>query len=380
MHGAGLRLHDSAGLSRVRKRLVLQHLPRRAAPALRFRRSVHSSPTCSIRWPTTSFPPSSCSRCCWAWRSSAWNGSRVLLDLCQVAADAVSRATRLVTALTPFGLFAISGHCRRYAQCRAARAPANLSRDLCGDRAPRESLGVARPGRCADAYSAGEVLRAPRDALITAFVAGDLFIVLPALIETSKTLIRRHGIADVERARCPTPSCRRRSTSRTAASSSRSASCCSQAGSPTPPSRLPIIRSSRSRDSSRLRQPERGGSFLLDRFRIPADTFQLFLATGVINSRFGTLLAAVHTLAVALLGMRDVRRAVLGPPPPAALRRHDRGVTAAVLGGARALFVTALVPEYQKDKILASMQLPAGAVDTLRRSQGGAASRSAPAR
>ena len=42
--------------------------------------------------------------------------------------------------------------------------------------------------------------------------------------------------------------------------------------------------------------------FLLDRFRIPADTFQLFLATGVINSRFGTFLAAVHTVAVALLG------------------------------------------------------------------------------
>ena len=42
--------------------------------------------------------------------------------------------------------------------------------------------------------------------------------------------------------------------------------------------------------------------FLLDLFRIPADTFQLFLATGVINSRFGTLLAAVHTVTVALLG------------------------------------------------------------------------------
>ena len=35
--------------------------------------------------------------------------------------------------------------------------------------------------------------------------------------------------------------------------------------------------------------------FLLDLFRIPADTFQLFLATGVVNARFGTLMAAVHT-------------------------------------------------------------------------------------
>src|SRR4029079_17589899 len=42
--------------------------------------------------------------------------------------------------------------------------------------------------------------------------------------------------------------------------------------------------------------------FLLDLFRIPADTFQLFLATGVINSRVGSLLAAMHTLTVAILG------------------------------------------------------------------------------
>jgi ABC-type amino acid transport substrate-binding protein len=42
--------------------------------------------------------------------------------------------------------------------------------------------------------------------------------------------------------------------------------------------------------------------FLLDLFHLPADTFQLFLATGVINSRFGTLVAAMHTVAVAILG------------------------------------------------------------------------------
>jgi ABC-type amino acid transport substrate-binding protein len=44
--------------------------------------------------------------------------------------------------------------------------------------------------------------------------------------------------------------------------------------------------------------------FLLDEFRIPADTFQLFLATGVINSRVGSLVAAVHTLTVALCRLR----------------------------------------------------------------------------
>ena len=42
--------------------------------------------------------------------------------------------------------------------------------------------------------------------------------------------------------------------------------------------------------------------FLLDLARVPADTFQLFLATGVLNSRFGTLAAAMHMVVLALVG------------------------------------------------------------------------------
>src|SRR4029077_2827621 len=90
----------------------------------------------------------------------------------------------------------------------------------------------------------------------------------------------------------------------------------------------------------------------------PADTFQLFLATGVINSRVGSLVAAMHTLTVALL----VSCAVTGHV------RWQRGrllsyavITAAlviaVLGGTRLLFATGLSREYSKDKVLASMQL-----------------------
>lgn len=40
--------------------------------------------------------------------------------------------------------------------------------------------------------------------------------------------------------------------------------------------------------------------FLLDLFRIPPDTFQLFVTIDALTSRFGTLLAAVHTLVLAL--------------------------------------------------------------------------------
>ena len=98
--------------------------------------------------------------------------------------------------------------------------------------------------------------------------------------------------------------------------------------------------------------------FLLDMFRIPADTFQLFLATGVINARVGTLVAAVHTLTVALLGtcaitgLLQFRRARL-------LRylAVTAVLTIAVIGGARAVFMGLLRPEYTRDQVLGAMHL-----------------------
>ena len=82
---------------------------------------------------------------------------------------------------------------------------------------------------------AREIFSLTRDALITAFVAGDLFIVLPALIEASKTLLARHtpassGSADAAgRHRAGVVQ-----LSRTPASCCRSASSCSRAGLPMP--------------------------------------------------------------------------------------------------------------------------------------------------
>ena len=65
--------------------------------------------------------------------------------------------------------------------------------------------------------------------------------------------------------------------------------------------------------------------FLLDLFHIPADTFQLFLATSVVNARFGTLMSAVHTLTVGVLGTCAVIGCVTcRSSSPGALRdRHD---------------------------------------------------------
>jgi ABC-type amino acid transport substrate-binding protein len=42
--------------------------------------------------------------------------------------------------------------------------------------------------------------------------------------------------------------------------------------------------------------------FVLDLARLPADLFQLFVVSGVLNSRFGAMTAAMHTLVIAILG------------------------------------------------------------------------------
>jgi ABC-type amino acid transport substrate-binding protein len=88
--------------------------------------------------------------------------------------------------------------------------------------------------------------------------------------------------------------------------------------------------------------------FLLDFFRIPADSFQLFLATGVINSRFGSLLAAVHTLSVGVLGSAAI--AGILRFHPARIIRYcilTAIFTIVTFGGLRVLFSVAMKDNYQ---------------------------------
>ena len=42
--------------------------------------------------------------------------------------------------------------------------------------------------------------------------------------------------------------------------------------------------------------------FLLDLLRIPADMFELYLASGVLVARFGTLVSVMQTFVLAVLG------------------------------------------------------------------------------
>ena len=96
--------------------------------------------------------------------------------------------------------------------------------------------------------------------------------------------------------------------------------------------------------------------FLLDVFRIPADTFQLFLATGVINQRFGSLLAAVHTVVVALLGSAAIAGTMRFEPRRVVRYLVITGVLIVVtVGGLRVMFRTLLLQEFKGAEIVYGM-------------------------
>ncbi len=103
--------------------------------------------------------------------------------------------------------------------------------------------------------------------------------------------------------------------------------------------------------------PNAAVPFMLDLLRIPSDMFELFVATSVVNGRFGTLLAAVHTLSVALLGASAVH-GVLRVNGPALLRYVVVSLilVTATLGGLRLFFATTVTQGTRSAELLERMR------------------------
>jgi Na+/H+-dicarboxylate symporter/ABC-type amino acid transport substrate-binding protein len=304
-----------------------------------------------------------------------------LLDVLHVAKDAIARATRFVTRLTPYGLFAI-----------AANAAGTLDLQQVGRLqiyliayvavAVLVSLWVL-PGLVAalTPIRARDMLRESQDSLITATIAGDLFIVLPALTDASRRLLERltPGSAEPERfTEIIVPVSFNFPHTGKVLSLSFILFAGWFADAMVPVSAYPQL--ALAGLVSFFGSLTVAVPFLLDLFRIPADTFQLFLATGVINSRVGSLVAAVHTMTVAILAACAITGHLRWRRGPL-LSYAAVTVTLVflVIGGTRVLFATTLSPPYSKDAVLASMQLladPVGA--TLATTPSPAAGTSAP--
>ncbi|HSK30393.1 MAG TPA: cation:dicarboxylase symporter family transporter, partial [Candidatus Limnocylindria bacterium] len=279
---------------------------------------------------------------------------QIALDVFNVAKEALSKATKFVVTLMPYGVFAIAANTAGTLNIdQIARIQVYLITYV------MIALLVALwvlPGLVAalTPFSYREVLGPARDALITAFVAADLFIVLPILIQGCKDLLERHRLVD-ERTRAlpdvivPTSFNFPHTGKLLSISFILFAGWYADAAVPAAEyPRLALTGLLTFFGSLNVAVP-----FLLDLFRIPADTFQLFLATGVINSRFGSLLAAVHTVAVALLGSA----AILGVLRfnPARIGRYlvlTAAITGLTIGALRIAFTTTLSGSFAGEELV----------------------------
>jgi Na+/H+-dicarboxylate symporter/ABC-type amino acid transport substrate-binding protein len=281
-----------------------------------------------------------------------------LLDILQVVRDAISSATRLVIRLTPYGLFAIAANAAGVLSVeQLSRLQVYLVAYVAV--ALLVSLWVL-PGLVAalTPIRVRDILGESRAALITAFIAGDLFIVLPGLVQASRRLLDRldGGRESSQLTEVIVPASFNFPHTGKLLSLSFVLFAGWFADAVVPVSAYPRLAISGL--LSFFGSLNAAVPFLLNQFRIPADTFQLFLATGIVNSRVGSLVAAVHTLTVALLAtcavsgrLRWQRRPLLAYAASTAI------LVVLVVGGTRVLFATALSHEYSKDKVLASMHL-----------------------
>jgi ABC-type amino acid transport substrate-binding protein len=98
--------------------------------------------------------------------------------------------------------------------------------------------------------------------------------------------------------------------------------------------------------------------FLLDLFRIPADTFNLYLTLNIVIGRFSSLLTVMNNLVLTLVGA-----CAIGGLLTIRWRRFLRNavltlvLTVGLLVGARAFFSYSLSNEYDQGKVIAHMQL-----------------------
>jgi Na+/H+-dicarboxylate symporter/ABC-type amino acid transport substrate-binding protein len=284
---------------------------------------------------------------------------RRLLEVLAVAGSAVSKATNFVVALTPVGVFAISAV---VAGTLSVEDLARLQVYIITYVGMSLLLSVwVLPGLVAAItpvpYSA--LISRTRDALVMAFMTTSLFAVLPLLTEHAKALIQEHTTVDRDSA-AATDVIVPASFNFPHTGKLLSLSFLLFAGWFADRS-VPVAEYPRLAGTGLLvmfGNVNAAVPFLLDLFRIPADTFRLFVTSAIVNARFGTLLAAVHTLAIAVIGTCAVAGTLtIDGRKLVRFGMITLALTATVVGGSRAILQFALKRPYDKDAILTGMEM-----------------------
>ena len=271
----------------------------------------------------------------------------------------LKRANQFAVGLTPIGLFAIAANivgtvdAAQFAQVRVYLISYAVMALLL-------SLWVL-PGlvACLTPIPAREILKKTRDGLITAFMTGELFIVLPMLIDRSKELLIAHGLPESQEGSPPdviVPAFYNfpHAAKLLSLSFVLFAAWYSQTVlSLTDYSVLVLAGIFSLFGSINVALP-----FLLDVVKIPADTFQLFLTTGVINARFGTLTSAMYMVSLALAGSHALAGNLrLSPGRILRYALMTAGLTVVTLAVTAGLLRALGAGTYDKDRLVEEMKL-----------------------
>jgi len=96
--------------------------------------------------------------------------------------------------------------------------------------------------------------------------------------------------------------------------------------------------------------------FMLDLMRIPADMYQLYVVTGIINGRFATLLAAMNLIIFTLMATASLTGVMtVSKKKLASYVLITLLLTAGLIGATRGYFSFAVKNVYEKDQVIANM-------------------------
>ena len=282
-----------------------------------------------------------------------------LLDSFSILKEALTRVTNFMVSLMPIGIFAI-----------AANAAGTMNIEEFDRLQVYLILYISvsllftfwvLPGLVAalTPIKYREILSLTKDAMVTAFMTATLLVVLPLLIENSRSLLKKHKL-ETDRSEAVLDAAIPASFNFPQTGKILAMSFILFAAwftdNPVSLAEYPMLMISGL--ASFFGSLNVAIPFLLDLQQIPADMFQLFVVSSVLNSRFGTLLAAMHTLVLGLL----VACAVTGglTIKPKKIFRFavvTTCLTAATIGGTGLLFTYGINNEYNKDQIISSMHL-----------------------
>ncbi len=152
-------------------------------------------------------------------------------------------------------------------------------------------------------FSYREVMKDTRTAMITAFAAGTVLVVIPVIIERTKALLREHGMESREADTAVdvlVPTAYTFPTVGTLLGIGFILFSGWFVGAPIDPTQYPGFVATGA--ISAFGTMAVALPFMLDYFHLPSDLFQLYLIGSVMTARFAAVLATMHAVVISLLG------------------------------------------------------------------------------